>query len=52
MLVLFMAACSVQRKLDNLEKGQAPTAKLALGKEAAYIPKVGNIVPEKMILLK
>ena len=52
LIVLFLAACSVQKKLDNLERGTAPTVRLALGKEESFVPKVGNYTPVRKDTLK
>lgn len=52
LIVLFLAACSVQKKLDNLERGTAPTVILALGKEESFVPKVGNYTPVRKDTLK
>lgn len=50
--MFLLAACSVHKKLDRLEKGVAPTVRLALGKEETFVPKVNDAALVKKDTLK
>lgn len=40
--VLAAFSCSTQRKLSNIQKGQAPSVQLTLGKQESYVPEISN----------
>ena len=42
LLSLILHSCSVQRKLDRLRKGEAPTAQLSLGRQESFVPEIKN----------
>lgn len=43
MAVLFLAAaCSTQKKLERLQKGEGPSAQLSLGRQESFVPQIKN----------
>lgn len=41
--VLFLAAaCSTQKKLERLQKGEGPSAQLSLGRQESFVPQIKN----------
>lgn len=41
--VLFLAAaCSTQKKLERLQKGEVPSAQLSLGRQESFVPQIKN----------
>ena len=47
-----LGACSAQKKLNSLQKGEGPSVQLALGKQESYVPEVKNIAPQSRDTLK
>lgn len=45
-------ACSAQKKLNSLQKGEGPSVQLTLGKQESYVPEVKNIAPQSRDTLK
>ncbi len=45
-------ACSAQKKLNSLQKGESPSVQLTLGKQESYVPEVKNIAPQSRDTLK
>ncbi|MBE6240438.1 MAG: hypothetical protein E7115_02915 [Bacteroidales bacterium] len=41
-LILFLHACSAQKKLDRLRTGETPSAQLSLGRQESFIPQIKN----------
>jgi tetratricopeptide (TPR) repeat protein len=41
-VISFLYSCSVQKKLEQLKKGEAPSAQLTLGKQESFIPEIKN----------
>lgn len=39
-MILFLYACSTQKKLDKLKRGEGASAQLSLGKQESYIPQM------------
>ena len=47
-----LAACSTQKKLNSLHKGEGPQVQLTLGKQESYVPEVKNNTPQSRDTLK
>lgn len=47
-----LGACSTQKKLSTLQKGEGPSVQLALGKQESYVPEVKNNTPQSRDTLK
>ena len=47
-----LGACSAQKKLNSLQKGEGPSVQLTLGKQESYVPEVKNIAPQSRDTLK
>lgn len=45
-------ACSAQKKLNSLQKGEGSSVQLTLGKQESYVPEVKNIAPQSRDTLK
>lgn len=41
-VISILYSCSVQKKLEQLKKGEAPTAQLTLGNQESFIPQIKN----------
>ena len=41
-VISFLYSCSVQKKLEQLKKGEAPSAQLTLGKQESFITEIKN----------
>lgn len=41
-LILFLHACSAQKKLDRLRSGETPSAQLSLGRQESFLPQIRN----------
>ena len=47
-----LGACSAQKKLSSLQKGEGPSVQLTLGKQESYVPEVKNKAPQSRDTLK
>lgn len=47
-----MVACSTQKKLSSLQKGEGPSVQLTLGKQESYVPEVKNKTQQSRDTLK
>ena len=47
-----LGACSTQKKLSSLQKGEGPSVQLTLGKQESYVPEVKNKTPQSRDTLK
>ena len=47
-----LAACSTQKKLNSLHRGEGPQVQLTLGKQESYVPEVKNNTPQSRDTLK
>ena len=47
-----LGACSTQKKLNTLQKGEGPSVQLTLGKQESYVPEVKNNSPQSRDTLK
>lgn len=47
-----LGACSTQKKLNSLQKGEGPSVQLTLGKQESYVPEVKNSAPQSRDTLK